>query len=102
MCVNVGLRLDVCECKTLPECICKTLSGSVCVCLCTILSEHVCQCLCRTKVPALLDRLRLGYEDVRVEATPRRVAVMISRLAKQQRGAEDKLRGPPAKVLPAL
>ena len=56
-------------------------------------------CLCRTKVPALLDRLRLGYEEVQVEATPRRVAVMVSHLARQQRGAEDRLRGPPAKVI---
>ena len=57
--------------------------------------------VCRAKVPALLDRLRLGFADLRIEATPRRVAVMVSGLAKQQKGAQDKLRGPPAKVLPA-
>lgn len=56
--------------------------------------------LCRVKVPALLDRLRLGYADIQIEATPRRVAVMVSQLARQQRGAQDQLRGPPAKVLP--
>ncbi|KAL3155346.1 hypothetical protein ABBQ38_010907 [Trebouxia sp. C0009 RCD-2024] len=52
----------------------------------------------RVKVPALLDRLRLGYADIQIEATPRRVAVMVSQLARQQRGAQDQLRGPPAKV----
>ena len=57
--------------------------------------------LCRVKVPALLDRLRLGFADVQIQATPRRVAVMVSQLAGQQKGAQDKVRGPPAKVLPA-
>ena len=63
------------------------------------LQSNICLCLCRTKVPAMLDRLRLGYEEVQIEATPRRVAVMVSHLARQQRGAEDRLRGPPAKVM---
>ena len=57
-------------------------------------------CLYRVKVPALLDRLRLGFADIQIEATPRRVAVMVSQLAKQQKGAQDKVRGPPAKVMP--
>ena len=57
--------------------------------------------LCRVKVPALLDRLRLGFADIQIEATPRRVAVIVSQLARQQKGAQDKVRGPPAKVLPA-
>ena len=55
--------------------------------------------ICRLKVPALLEGLRLGFADIQIEATPRRVAVMVSQLAKQQKGAQDKLRGPPAKVL---
>jgi len=49
-------------------------------------------------VPALLDRLRLGHGEIQIEATPRRLALLISQLAVHQRGAENKLRGPPAKV----
>ena len=49
-------------------------------------------------MPALLDRLRLGHGEVQIEATPRRLALLISQLAVHQRGAENKLRGPPAKV----
>ena len=56
--------------------------------------------ICRVKVPALLEGLRLGFANIQIEGTPRRVAVMVSQLAKQQKGAQDKLRGPPAKVLP--
>ena len=56
-------------------------------------------CLYRVKVPALLDRLRLGFADIQIEATPRRVAVMVSQLARQQKGAQNKVRGPPAKVM---
>ncbi|DBA71104.1 TPA: hypothetical protein ACH3X2_011520 [Trebouxia sp. C0005] len=52
----------------------------------------------RERVPALLDRLRLGHGEVQIEATPRRLALLISQLAVHQRGAENKLRGPPAKV----
>lgn len=54
--------------------------------------------VCREKIPALLSKLRLGFEDVQVEGTPRRLAVIISQLALQQRESQDKLRGPPAKV----
>ena len=46
--------------------------------------------LCRVKVPALLDRLRLGYANI-LEATPQQVAVMVLQLARQHRGAQDKL-----------
>ncbi|DBB00083.1 TPA: hypothetical protein ACH3X1_013938 [Trebouxia sp. C0004] len=52
----------------------------------------------RDRVPALLDRLRLGHGEIQIEATPRRLALLISQLAVHQRGAENKLRGPPAKV----
>ena len=51
-------------------------------------------------MPALLDRLRLGHGELQIEATPRRLALLISQLAVHQRGAENKLRGPPAKVTP--
>lgn len=52
----------------------------------------------RSKIPALLSKLRLSCGDVQVEGTPRRLAVMVSQLALQQRESRDRLRGPPAKV----
>ena len=52
----------------------------------------------RSKIPALLSKLRLSCGDVQVEGTPRRLAVMVSQLALRQRDSQDKLRGPPAKV----
>ena len=52
----------------------------------------------RLKMPALLSKLRLGCGEIQVEGTPRRLAVMVSDLALQQRASQDKLRGPPAKV----
>jgi glycyl-tRNA synthetase len=51
-------------------------------------------------VPALLDRLRLGHGGVRVEGTPRRLAVIVHELAPRQSNSEEKVRGPPAKVSP--
>ena len=53
---------------------------------------------CRDRVPALLDRLRLGHGGVRVEGTPRRLAVIVQQLAGRQSSAAERLRGPPAKV----
>ncbi|GAB4813228.1 hypothetical protein N2152v2_000274 [Parachlorella kessleri] len=52
----------------------------------------------RERVPALLDRLRLGHGGVRVEGTPRRLAVIVHELAPRQANNEEKVRGPPAKV----
>ncbi len=49
-------------------------------------------------MPALLDRLRLGHGGVRVEATPRRLAVMVTALAGRQSNSANRVRGPPAKV----
>lgn len=85
------------------ECCIKSMQTGAdrCVYCCQkgCLHEHGL-CLYRVKVPALLDRLRLGFADIQIEATPRRVAVMVSQLAREQKGAQDKVRGPPAKVLP--
>ncbi len=50
-------------------------------------------------MPGLLDQLRLAHGSVSVEGTPRRLAVTIADLAPRQPDAEDKLRGPPAKVV---
>jgi Glycyl-tRNA synthetase beta subunit len=49
-------------------------------------------------VPELLQRLRLSHSGVCVEGTPRRLAVLVSGLAARQEDAENRLRGPPAKV----
>lgn len=49
-------------------------------------------------MPALLDRLRLGHGGVRVEGTPRRLAVVVHQLAGRQSNAAERVRGPPAKV----
>jgi glycyl-tRNA synthetase len=46
----------------------------------------------------LLQRLRLSHSGVSVEGTPRRVAVLVSGLAARQTDAENRMRGPPAKV----
>ncbi|PSC72381.1 Glycine-tRNA ligase chloroplastic mitochondrial [Micractinium conductrix] len=52
----------------------------------------------RDRVPALLDRLRLGHGGVTVEGTPRRLAVMVHELAARQSNSAENVRGPPAKV----
>lgn len=49
-------------------------------------------------MPALLDRLRLGHGGVRVEGTPRRLAVIVHELAGRQSNSAENVRGPPAKV----
>ena len=49
-------------------------------------------------MPELLQRLRLSHSGVRVEGTPRRLAVLVSELTSRQENAENRLRGPPAKV----
>ena len=53
---------------------------------------------CRQKVPELFSRLRLQHAGIRVQGTPRRLAVLVASLACQQPDAEDRVRGPPAKV----
>lgn len=52
----------------------------------------------KERVPALLDRLRLGHGGMTVEGTPRRLAVMVHELAARQSNSAEKVRGPPAKV----
>lgn len=49
-----------------------------------------------TAVPALLTELRLGYDAVEVQGTPRRLMVFISRLASRQADRETVVKGPPA------
>ena len=49
-------------------------------------------------MPELLSRLRLQHAGIRVQGTPRRLAVLVASLACQQPDAEDRVRGPPAKV----
>ena len=49
-------------------------------------------------MPELLSRLRLQHAGIRVQGTPRRLAVLVAFLACQQPDAEDRVRGPPAKV----
>ncbi|EFN58140.1 hypothetical protein CHLNCDRAFT_141905 [Chlorella variabilis] len=52
----------------------------------------------KDRVPALLDRLRLGHGGVTVEGTPRRLAVLVHELAARQSNSSERVRGPPAKV----
>ncbi|CAI5929187.1 unnamed protein product [Closterium sp. NIES-64] len=47
-------------------------------------------------IPPLLTRLRLPYSSVRVEGTPRRVAVQVAGLAAWQQREQREVRGPPA------
>ncbi len=49
-----------------------------------------------TRVPALLDELRLGHGLIRVFSTPRRIVVSIDDLAPNQSDREDLVKGPPA------
>ena len=49
-------------------------------------------------MPGVLERLRLTHGGISVEGTPRRLAVTVADLAARQPDAEDRLRGPPAKV----
>ncbi|MBN1563039.1 MAG: glycine--tRNA ligase subunit beta [Anaerolineae bacterium] len=48
------------------------------------------------RAPAMLDDLRLNYENVRVMGTPRRLVVHVINLAPRQRDVEDWVKGPPA------
>nr|MDQ3004747.1 glycine--tRNA ligase subunit beta [Chloroflexota bacterium] len=49
-----------------------------------------------TRVPALLKELNLTHGDVRIFATPRRLAVSIADLSPSQADREDLVKGPPA------
>lgn len=50
----------------------------------------------REGVPALLERLRLKYGNVRVMGTPRRLVVLVDALAERQQDEEQLVKGPPA------
>ncbi|KAF5842959.1 glycyl-tRNA synthetase alpha subunit-domain-containing protein [Dunaliella salina] len=52
----------------------------------------------RERVPALLQKLRLSFSGVRVEGTPRRMAVIVDGLATEQTTQESEVRGPPTKA----
>jgi glycyl-tRNA synthetase len=54
------------------------------------------QAFLTTRVPALLKELNLTHGDVRVFATPRRLAVSIADLSPSQPDREDLVKGPPA------
>ncbi|HFC11637.1 MAG TPA: glycine--tRNA ligase subunit beta, partial [Anaerolineae bacterium] len=47
-------------------------------------------------VPALLDELRLSYDAIEVEGTPRRLAVQVSNLLARQPDLVEEKKGPPA------
>ncbi len=49
-----------------------------------------------TRVPALLKELNLAHGDVRIHATPRRLAVSIDSLSPNQPDRDDVVKGPPA------
>ncbi len=50
----------------------------------------------RGKLTELLDELRLGYERLEVKGTPRRLAIIIQKLASRQSDLESEVKGPPA------
>lgn len=50
----------------------------------------------RQSVPEMLRELRLSYESVAVQGTPRRLAVMVEGLATRQTDLESVAKGPPA------
>ena len=50
----------------------------------------------RHSIPQLLDELRLAHGEVRVEGTPRRLAVIVEAVAPHQPDRELVLKGPPA------
>ncbi|HRQ39801.1 MAG TPA: glycine--tRNA ligase subunit beta [Chloroflexota bacterium] len=50
----------------------------------------------RTLVPEMLNDLRLSYETVQVEGTPRRLVVTVTQLAPRQPDMETLVKGPPA------
>ena len=50
----------------------------------------------KEKVPAMLQDLRLAHEGIRVEGTPRRLAVTVKQLSSHQPDLETVVKGPPA------
>jgi glycyl-tRNA synthetase len=50
----------------------------------------------RTVVPEFLERLRLRYDHIRVDGTPRRLALIVSQLEPRQTDLETVAKGPPA------
>ena len=56
-----------------------------------------CPC-CRQSVPTLLNRLLLAHGAMRVECTPRRLAVVVEGVAPRQEDVAEDVRGPPAKA----
>ncbi len=50
----------------------------------------------RVTVPEFLDKLRLGYDEIIVDGTPRRLAVIVSGLDPRQDDLETVAKGPPA------
>ncbi len=50
----------------------------------------------RIEVPSLLDDLRLTYDNIEVDGTPRRIAVIVKGLAARQTDLEEIKKGPPA------
>ena len=49
-------------------------------------------------MPQLLRKLKLSHGQVKVESTPRRLAVIVESVQAKQEDAEERVRGPPAKV----
>ncbi len=49
-----------------------------------------------TRIPSLLDELRLDHKDIRLFTTPRRIVVSIDSLSPNQPDREDLVKGPPA------
>ncbi len=49
-------------------------------------------------VPTRLDEARLDYESLQVLGTPRRLAVLVNKLAPRQRPVEELVKGPPTRV----
>jgi glycyl-tRNA synthetase len=49
-----------------------------------------------TRIPSLLDELRLDHKDIRIFTTPRRIVVSIDSLSPNQPDREDLVKGPPA------
>ena len=50
------------------------------------------------RTPALLQESRLDYERLRVLGTPRRLIVLVEKLAPRQRQVEEMVKGPPVRV----
>lgn len=56
-------------------------------------------CACRQGIQQLLKKLLLTHGEVTVESTPRRLSIIVSDVAAKQPDVEERVRGPPAKVL---